>query len=124
MMVIPYVVKPSPVHGLGVFATAPLVKGAVVWRYTSPPDYRLTEEEVVRLDWQQHRLKYGYQPIGELYVEFPGDGALFINHSLTPNCVCDGPFNMIAARDIPSGEEILFNYFEFDEQPESGGSLK
>lgn len=122
---VPHVVIPSLVHGLGVFATKRIDKGTVVWRFISPPDYRMTEIEVAAAGelWQHHRDVYGYKPIGESYIEFPGDAALFVNHSSAPNCICNGPIDMVASRVIEPSEEILFNYFEFDQYPESGGVL-
>lgn len=119
MLLIPAQIKPSIIHGLGVFTTCKISKDTVVWYYRDPPDYRWDK---IYPSLKKFAAQYGYKPIGKNYHEFAGDMAMFINHSKTPNLTCyeDG---MFANRDISVGEELLQNYYEFCSDPESGGKL-
>ena len=122
MFLIHYRIRPSKIHGLGVFTAEFIPKGTVVWHYKEPTDYRipLTESR------DQFSLTYGYIPHGKDFVEIPGDGAIFVNHSAEANVVIN-PLDedaMIANKDIKYGEEILCNYHEIDDNPFSGGIVK
>lgn len=121
MLLIPAKIKPSPIHGLGVFTVLPIPKGTTVWQYNSLIDYRRWKKPVTS---QEHEFysKYGYKPFEKDYYEFCGDIAMFLNHSNHPNIdtLEDCGF---ASRDIKVGEELTVNYFEFDSEPESGGKL-
>lgn len=120
MLTIPVQIKPSKIHGLGLFTILPVPKGITVWRYCEPVDYRL---KVVPTELRVFADMYAYIPKGKTFFEFPGDAALFMNHSITPNVVCLNEDDMAAGRDIAAGEELTANYYEFDENPESGGRL-
>ena len=118
-------IKPSSIHGLGLFAVEPILKGTEVWEYNDPPDYRIPVSSPLLKEepWKSHR-RYGYQEEGKSYVEFPGDCALFINHSvINRNIGTDGD-RMVATRDIEAGEEILANYYEFESEPSELEGLK
>ena len=111
-------IKPSPIHGLGLFAVETIRKGTVVWEYNDPPDYRIPASSPLLLEepWKSHR-RYGYQEAGKPYVEFPGDQSLFINHSVARANIATVGDRMVATRDILPDEEILANYREFESEP-------
>lgn len=103
-------IAPSPIHGLGGFASAPLPRDARVVEYLGE---KIARGESVR------RCESGNQFVFALDNEFDLDGdvpwnpARFLNHSCAPNCeaVCqDGHIWIVASRDISPGEEITFNY--------------
>jgi SET domain-containing protein len=119
VLLVPCHIKPSKLHGMGLFAAASILKGRSVWSYSEPTDYRLTIEEAMN----SFCLVHGYRPIGKNYIEMPGDGALFMNHSFEPNLTCAANGDMFANQDIATGDEITSNYFEFDQDPHSGGPL-
>ena len=126
MMLVRCRVMPSKIHGLGVFASERIHKGKSVWRYDPNVDYRISLSDPRLSDgsfWKKYADTYGYVPHDADYVEFPGDHAMFINHSYSPNIACPNGDDMEALRDIEIGEEILADYREFDEHPESGGAL-
>ena len=126
MMLVRCRVMPSKIHGLGVFAAERISKGESVWRYDSDVDYRIGCSDPRLAEgslWKKHADTYGYIPHDTYYVEFPGDHAMFINHSYAPNIACPNGNDMEALRDIEVGEEILTDYREFDDHPESGGKL-
>ena len=83
-------VRPSPLHGKGMFARAPIRQGEVVtvWGGT----LLLTEDDIAGL-------------------------TDYINHSCDPNVWMLDEVTLAARRDIPVGEELTIDYclFEGDE---------
>ena len=105
-----YEVKPSGIHGLGVFARQNLVKDTRILEYVGE---RVSKEESLR------RRKGGNFFVFIVTDQFDIDGAVewnparFINHSCVPNCDArmeDEHIWIIARRDIGVGEELTFNY--------------
>ena len=105
-----YEVKPSPIHGFGVFARRNLPEDTRVLEYLGE---RLTKAESLR------RRKLGNFFVFIVTDEFDIDGAVdwnparFINHSCTPNCDAqmeDERIWIIARRELREGEELSFNY--------------
>lgn len=120
MLVVPAQVKPSQIHEYGVFAVSPISKGSIIWFYCQPPDFRM---KTIPSEMRLFAERYAYKPIGQDYYEFAGDIAMYINHSLDPNISQLEDGRSIANKDIAIGEELTYNYFEFDSEPESGGRL-
>jgi SET domain-containing protein len=118
-------IKPSPIHGLGLFAAEFIRKGTVVWEYNDPPDFRIPVSSPLLKEepWKTHR-KYGYQEVNRPYVEFPGDQAMFINHSVSRANTKNFDDKMVATRDIAVDEELLANYHEFESEPTELKGLK
>ena len=105
-----YEVKPSSIHGFGVFARRNLPEDTRVLEYLGE---RLTKAESLR------RRKLGNFFVFIVTDEFDIDGAVdwnparFINHSCTPNCDAqmeDERIWIIARRELREGEELSFNY--------------
>jgi SET domain-containing protein len=100
-------IKPSPIHGLGVFAKQTIPKGTKLGTYTGDK-YSLKE----------FKEKYG-KDISYCYVARRANYILcakekrnimtYINESLTPN-VFLYRFKLIANRDIEQGEELFLHY--------------
>ncbi|MFZ0290619.1 MAG: SET domain-containing protein-lysine N-methyltransferase [Candidatus Sulfotelmatobacter sp.] len=108
------VVRPSRVHAVGVFTTAPIRQGARVVEYSGP---RLTPEEANRLyDGASRTYLYGLED-GKTVIDGEGMGA-YLNHSCDPNCEIDEIRNrvwILAIRDIAAGEELLWDYNLYDD---------
>ncbi len=92
-------VRPSPIHGLGVFALAEIEEGEWQAVYGT-----ITEDEThyaIELDEEDYAL--------EPYPPFR-----FLNHSEDPNCALSGdeeyPVYILALRDIAPGEELTIDY--------------
>jgi hypothetical protein len=49
MMLVETELKPSTIHGFGVFLTQPIHKGELIWRFDSRIDLVYTEEEIATL---------------------------------------------------------------------------
>jgi SET domain-containing protein len=109
------VVRPSRIHSVGVFTTAPVRKGARVVEYAGP---RITPEEADRLyDGAPRTYLYGLED-GKTVIDGEGLGA-YLNHSCDPNCEIDEIKNrawIFALRDITAGEELLWDYNLYDDE--------
>jgi uncharacterized protein len=111
MILVKYNLKPSKIHGIGVFAVEFIKKDTITSEYREPIDYRVNiNDDFCKTDFAKH---FGYNPIGTDYLEFAGDGSMFTNHSDFPNRKRVGN-KMIAIKDIEIGEELTCNYKEID----------
>jgi uncharacterized protein len=111
-------------HGLGAHALVELPKGAVVipgWTrsfYDGMDGWiRLRRREVLRLAPDQRALflRYGLdhdfdQIVGPIHIGVVTTADNFINHSCDPNLGFDHLDNVVAARQIRAGEEVLVDY--------------
>jgi hypothetical protein len=109
------VVRPSRIHAVGVFTSAPIRKGARVVEYSGP---RLTPEEANRLyDGASRTYLYGLED-GKTVIDGEGLGA-YLNHSCDPNCEVDEIKNrvwLLALRNIAAGEELVWDYNLYDDE--------
>jgi uncharacterized protein len=105
-------VRKSPVHGRGVFATAPIRKRARIIEYTG----RRVLWSTIPEDLDDLRTYY-FGLDDETKVIDPtvgGNEARWINHSCDPNCEAiedsRGRVFIEALRDIRAGEELFYDY--------------
>ncbi len=111
----PFALAPSPVHGLGVFATRRIRKGTRIIEYTGE---RISPEEAGACyddDAMEHHRTYLFQIDDEAYIDAArgGNEARFINHSCDPNCAAfleDGRVFIEAIRTIERGSELTYDY--------------
>jgi len=91
-------VKPSVIHGLGVFAKRAISKGERIGKYLS----RKTDRDGTYVLWvEDERGKWnGYDGYGRLK---------YVNHQSCPNAEFVG-LELYALKDIPPGEEITVDY--------------
>lgn len=115
MLLVKTHLKESRIHGIGLFASEPIRKGAIIWRPDAAIDVRLSAEQIERLapPAREQIKKYTYRDhVMGCYV-LCGDDARFMNHSDAPNCLdepnADGGLTL-AARDIDAGEELTCDY--------------
>jgi SET domain-containing protein len=112
----PYIVKPSGVHGLGVFARRRIPAGTCIIEYRGE---RITWAQALR----RAAVKDG--PVSHTFFFTlnddriidggrRGNDARFINHSCQPNCEAieheDGRVYIYALVDIARGEELNYDY--------------
>ena len=109
------VVRPSPIHSVGVYTAAPIRKGTRIIEYVGP---RLTAKEADRLYTGATRTYlYGLED-GKTVID--GEGmAAYLNHSCDPNCEVDEIKDRVwifAVRDIAAGEELVWDYNLYDDE--------
>jgi len=121
MLLVPTRLSQSPIHGLGVFALAPIAASMPVWRFERGLDMEFSPDIVTTLPEhvQAFFSHYGYldRNVGRIILCF--DDARFVNHSDAPNVATDyaqDPYGLdVALRDIAAGEELTMNYANFEQ---------
>ncbi|MHB9082064.1 MAG: SET domain-containing protein [Pirellulaceae bacterium] len=107
-----FVLRPSPISGVGVFLTHPVKKGTYLALFVDDTVRRIPTTELEKdPQLKAFCLVYGIERRG--YVCVPHNFShmevgWFMNHSTTSNAVHDGKW--IASRDISAGEEITIDY--------------
>ena len=114
MMMVETVLKPSAIHGLGVFLVAPVPRGGLIWRFDSRIDriYTLAAVDSLPDHVQTYLRTYcTWHEASQLFV-LCGDNGRYFNHSETPttisNAISFGEDH--AARDLDAGEELTSDY--------------
>jgi SET domain-containing protein len=101
-------VRPSPIHGRGVFAVVDIPNGSIIERapFVAMPTGALNGTPLEDLCWTH--------TIGDLKVDILTLSATTLcNHSNTPNCEChvEGDLDVLyAVRRISAGEELTVDY--------------
>lgn len=116
--------KPSKIHGVGVFAIRDIPADAPVFNPEEPveEEFIVSKKEVEKLDPE----------IQKLYQDFCVDQgdcfngpdnfdlvavAWYVNHSKNPNVKYEDD-NFVSLRKIKKGEEITADYSTYSEEPE------
>jgi SET domain-containing protein len=104
----------SGVHGRGVFATQPINKNTRIAHYAGE---KITHRESLRRERRYlvrgHIWCFRLNSRWVIDAAVGGNIARFINHSCAPNCyvhIVDGVIWIRAARLIPAGEELTYDY--------------
>jgi hypothetical protein len=114
MMMVDTELKPSAIHGLGVFTTEPVKAGQLIWRFDSRIDRVFSDAELREMPQRlQHYLRT-YSTLHEglkLWV-LCGDNGRHFNHSDDPNTRSLGIAfgDDIAGTDLPAGAELTSDY--------------
>jgi uncharacterized protein len=106
--------RPSPIHGIGVFLLEDVKKDDVIWRFDSRIDRVYCEDEILTLPPRMQEFLRTYSTWHEaagLWV-LCGDNGRHFNHSSMPNTVSQGIAlgDDIAAADLPAGTELTSDY--------------
>ena len=110
--------KPSPLHGIGVFAIIAIQKGErKIFSDHESEWIEVSKEEVDALPQHAKDLIENHCLFNETHYYIPEYGfkifdlAVYLNHSDQPNLVSinDGEY-FEAIRDIEAGEELLIDY--------------
>ena len=111
-------IKPSPLHGIGVFAIRDISKGTKNIFSKGVGDWiKVSKEEVDALPQHSKDLIENHCLFDEDFYFIPDYGfklvdlVIYLNHSETPNVISlnDGE-EFEAIRDIANGEELLVDY--------------
>ncbi|MFA6190436.1 MAG: SET domain-containing protein [Candidatus Staskawiczbacteria bacterium] len=116
MIHIVYKVKPSKVHGVGLFADQDIKKGDLIYTPNSLLDVDLTEEQFKKLSPSEQKEVeyYGYlnKKTNKWHVAF--EMIRILNHGSNgkANVTQNEDMIMTAKRGIKKGEELLQDYIE------------
>src|SRR5258708_12946259 len=102
------IVRSSPLHGAGVYTTAPFKKGQRVLEYTGP---RLTTRETEGM-YAENEVTYLFSVNDETVIDGFGTAA-FVNHSCSPNCEtprAGRPIFIVATRYTPKPHKPTYHY--------------
>jgi hypothetical protein len=115
MLLVKTFIKESPVHGIGLFADEFIPKGKKIWVFKYGFDLIITDDIIDGLPEhsKQFIFKYGFYNSNYGYIMCMDD-ARYTNHSKTHNTKLEGTY-LCAAINILKGEEILENYYSYDE---------
>ena len=111
-------IKPSPLHGIGVFAIKDIPKGTKNIFSKGVGDWiKVSKKEVEALPQHSKDLIENHCLFDEDFYFIPDYGfklvdlVIYLNHSETPNVISlnDGE-EFEAIRDIANGEELLVDY--------------
>lgn len=115
----PFEIRPSPIQGLGAFATRSIAPGTRLIEYTGE---RLTPDEAEERypglpDGRHHTYLFAIEDDDDREVVIDaavgGNEARFINHSCAPNCdavVEHGRIWIDTIREVAPGEELAYDY--------------
>ena len=92
---LPYVVRKSPIHGMGLFAVRPIEKGELIGELEG----EYTRQDGMHVLWLDEHS--GFRVTNELR---------YINHDDQPNACYYDDLTVVALRDIEPGEEITHDY--------------
>lgn len=114
MLMVDTELKPSSIHGIGVFLTEPVRAGQVIWRFDSRIDRVFSDAELQEMPEALQRFLRTYSTLHDgmkLWV-LCGDNGRHFNHSETPNTRSLGPAfgDDVAAVDMPAGTELTSDY--------------
>lgn len=111
----PFEIRPSPIQGLGAFATERIAAGTRLIEYVGE---RLTPEAADARypdadDERHHTYLFAIDEDIVIDAAVGGNDARFINHSCDPNCdavVEDAHIWIETIRDVSAGEELAYDY--------------
>lgn len=121
MLIIKTSLRPSSLHGIGLFAEEKIPKGMIIWEFDPKFDRLFDPREVEEMDERKRKFLYHFAYLEKTIQKFVlcVDDARFINHSVHPNTVDVGTpgeqlRSSVACRDIEIGEEITIDYRSID----------
>ena len=105
-------VKPSEVHGYGLFAKEKIKKGTVIWKSVKKFEKRVNENFYYTLNEVQKNFTDIYFPHYRCKLHIFCDYSIFLNHSNSPNVKNVNADSVEAIKDIEKGTELFGNYSE------------
>ena len=121
MFLVKTLLKPSRIHGIGVFADQDIKKGTLVWRFDPQFDIIFDSKQMALMPEAKKNFIMGYGYLSKETNKYilSIDNARFLNHSASNNI--DGidipgepEGGDIANRDIKMREELTVDYRTFD----------
>ncbi|MDP2933910.1 MAG: SET domain-containing protein [bacterium] len=111
-------IKPSKIHGVGIFAIKKIPKGTNPFNLAKPIEWiKYNRSELTKLPKHVKKIVSDFYAGDKKSVWLPALGlnvfdiSFYINHSDNPNMIsADGGENFVAARNIRAGEELTSDY--------------
>lgn len=101
-------IKPSPIHGRGLFAKKPIKKGEIAGIRTGHiVDKKIFEKSAIK--GSEAQIAENFYLVALTPQEYE-DTLLFVNHSCQPNLGFKGDVVLVSLRDIKKGEELTADY--------------
>ena len=129
MMLVPTRVRPSAIHGMGLFALDAIPAGTPIWRFEPGFDREFSPREFAALsaEAQKHLRWFAYVDRTTGGWILSGDHTCFMNHAPTPNTgvgggaesTATGAVVTVALRAISAGEELTCDYRAFDAEADA-----
>jgi uncharacterized protein len=110
------IVQASPIHGRGLFATAPIRKGEIVCVKGGYVFNRQVHQEMAPVLGPAEIPLAEDLFIGPLSLEERQGSMIFSNHSCDPNIGVQGQIVFVALRDIQAGEELTHDWATTDDE--------
>lgn len=107
------ILRPSKIHGIGLFANEDIKHGDLVYVKSLQLDLKLSEADFKKLEYLDKKvfLHYGYIDKDAYYcLDF--DDIRFLNHADNGNLTWLDR-GLVAKIDIKAGDELTQNYDEF-----------
>ncbi|MBA3543154.1 MAG: SET domain-containing protein-lysine N-methyltransferase [Chthoniobacterales bacterium] len=109
------IVRPSGIHGRGVFARQAIRKGKRIIEYTGAEIPWDVAQDLPPLDPDDphHTFFFSLDNGNVINAAVGGNEARWINHSCAPNCRTDehnGRVFVYALRNLQAGEELSYDY--------------
>ena len=114
MMMVETELRPSLIHGIGVFLLQPVRKGDLIWRFDARIDRVYSEDEIAALPEHMQRFlrTYSTRHQGTRLWVFCGDNGRHFNHSDEPstvsNAIAFGEDHAVA--DLTVSTELTSDY--------------
>jgi hypothetical protein len=115
--------KPSPIHGVGVFAICDIPKGTKIFSNDDSEMTWINKADIGNIDSELKRLYDDFCVLKDGNLGCPKNFNMltvgwYLNNSKdNPNVRCIDNYDFIALRDIKKGEELIVDYSTYSERP-------
>jgi len=114
--------KPSKIHGIGVFAITDIRKGSRIFHNDDEPIFWIDKRSIQNLPKEIRKLyddfcviKGGSYGCPESFDKLTP--SWYLNNSESPNVAADEDYRFYALRDIKAGEELTVDYRTYSDEP-------
>ncbi|MFA5127181.1 MAG: SET domain-containing protein [Patescibacteria group bacterium] len=114
--------KPSKIHGVGVFAIRHIPKGVRIFLGEKTQIVWIKESTIKKLSPEYRRLYDDFCLLKKGRLACPANfnqlaPGWYLNHSKKPNVALDKKMDFFTLRNIRKGEELTVDYTTYSEQP-------
>ena len=115
--------RPSAIHGIGVFAIIPIPAGTYIFEPDESEMITVNTEAINDLPDAIRQLYQAFCPVSQRKFQCPLSfnnltPSWFLNHSSEPNVAADEDLKFYALRNIAVGEELTSDYRTYTDSHE------